>query len=355
MNFVLSYTPGFSVSQHESDQFQQTQNLGAQWAWTPSRRLMVRLRQDFSISTNPFEQVGREPLLPGLGGLFGPYYNNVLPNTKRTTLVSGAEVMVRLSPHSAVGFSGGYQSFDYQNLPNLSTVSSLPLVSSHTFNASAYYSQQLSRQMTIGVQYALFDMYSDPDSRTQAHDVLLFDTLHLTSKQSLTVYGGPEYARSHSLETVQLNPSMFLTGEVTSRSWRPSAGLTYAWTGSRNALELQFVRRLDSGNGLMNAESMTNGSVAVRSRFAKRSTVEGRVQVSDQEAFGSTTGSTSATEQSFRSTWLGVGVTRELSSHLSARLDYADVRQNGSSTNAPANHQLVQLSLGYHLVKPIGR
>ena len=133
--------------------------------------------------------------------------------------------------------------------------------------------------------------------------------------------------------------------------WRPTAGLMYSWAGERNSYEVQFIRRLNSGNGLMNAQSMTFGSVAARSRFTRRMTGEVRVQVNNQDSFNSTY------QQSFRSTWVGGKLTRDFASRFSLRLDYSYVWQSGSGQNLyiPGNHQLVQLSFAYHLVKPVGR
>jgi hypothetical protein len=310
---------------------------------------MVRLRQDYSASTNPFEEVGRVALLPELGGFFGPNYSSVLPYTKRTTLVSNAETDIRLSPHSSIGFTGSYQDYQYAAIDNYQFALNESLMPAHTVNASAFYSQQLSRAFTTGVQYAYFDIYSQPDSRTQAQDLLLFGTVHLTQKQELTIYGGPEYTRSHNFEATTAGTLLF-GDRLFNRSWRPAAGATYSWTGARNAIQLQYVRRLSDGGGLMGATSMNNGSAGFRSRLSSRWSADVQVAVSDEAAFNSLIAS------EFRSTWAGAGLALDMTRNFTARLDYAHVKQDGVNMSyVPASGELVQLSLEYHFVKPVGR
>ena len=77
--WTLSYTPGVSISQHNTSDNQYAHNAAGDLVWMPDSRVMVHLRQDYSLSTNPFETVGRVPLLPGLGGPLGPNYDGVLP------------------------------------------------------------------------------------------------------------------------------------------------------------------------------------------------------------------------------------------------------------------------------------
>ena len=349
VNWTLSYTPGGSFSQHALDQFQYTQNASGQLVWTPNNRIMLRLRQDYSVSTNPFEQVGRVALLPQLGGLFGPNYQDVLPYTKRTTYVSNAELIFRLGPHTALGFTGGYQQFDYNSLTNNVTVGTPALIPSHTVSGSAFFSQQISQAHTLGVQYAYFDIYSFPESRAQANDVMLFDKWQITARNTVTLFAGPEYVRMHDFVVLPIGPFL-VGGQLFSTGWRPMGGLTYEWHGTRNAIQVQGVRSVSSGGGLMGASSMTSGLVGVRSRFSKRWTGNVNLQIADQSNLDT------AIKQSFRSVWAGGGLTYDVTRHFSVRIDYAWVRQTGQALlYVPGNQQLVQISLDFHFLKPVGK
>ena len=199
-NWTLSYTPGVSVSQHDTNSTEFTHNMAADGFWKVTPRLTLHARQDYSISTNPFETVGRVALLPDLGGYFGPNYDGVIPYSKRTALVSNADINYRLTPHLGVGITGGFQQFNYSSLDN-SQLAAADLINSTVVNGSVYLSDEISKKQTLGVQAAYMDIYSYgmQQSRVQVPALLLFDTVRFTPHAVLTVYAGPEYARSSGL------------------------------------------------------------------------------------------------------------------------------------------------------------
>jgi hypothetical protein len=128
--------------------------------------------------------------------------------------------------------------------------------------------------------------------------------------------------------------------------------VTYAWSGTQDALTLDFSRRISSGGGLMNANTTTYGSAAFRSRLSKRWTSEVRVSVDDQEAFDLFN-----QNSYFRTVWAGGGLVREMNRSLSIRLDGAYINQTGSllSGYMPGNHGLVQITFDVHFMKGLGR
>jgi hypothetical protein len=346
-NWTLSYTPGVSISQHSTDTSQYTQNVAADGLWKVTPRLTLHARQDYSLSTNPFETVGRVALLPDLGGYFGPNYDGVIPASKRTSFVSNADIAYRMTAHTAIGITGGYQQFNYDSVDNKQLPSAV-LINSTVINGSVFVSDQISRRQTLGVQLAYTDIYSysSQQSRVQAPAVLLFDTVKLTPHSVLTVFGGPEYARSSAV--IPFPP---LLASISQRDWHPAAGVTYSWQGKREAVNLQFSRRISTGGGLMNANVMTFGSAALRSRLTKRWTTEARLSVDNQDAldlFNQTT--------NFRTIWAGGSVLRDFNRKLSIRLDGAYARQTGSGLGfMPGNHGLIQVTVDIHFLKGLGR
>jgi hypothetical protein len=347
-NWTLSYTPGVSISQHATDTSQFTHNLAADGLWKPTSRLTLHARQDYSISTNPFETVGRVALLPDLGGYFGPNYDGVIPSSRRTAIVSSADINYRMTAHTSIGITGGYQQFNYDTVDSSQLPASY-LVNSTVINGSIYVSDQISRKQTLGVQLAYTDIYSysSQESRVQAPAVLLFDTIKLSQHSTLTVFAGPEYSRS-ATEIVIVAP---LQATVSQRDWHPSAGVTYVWSGTQDALTLQFSRRISTGGGLMNANIMTFGSAAFRSRLTKRWTSEARVSVDNQDEIDLTNQSTY-----FRTVWAGGSLTREVNRNFSLRVDGAYVRQTGAGIGfMPGDHGLVQITADFHFLKGLGR
>ena len=175
-------------------------------------------------------EVGRSPLMQELGGLFGPYYGNVLPYTRRETEVSDAEVVYRLTPHSAIGVTHGYQNsitttwlFQRQSDP------------SHNFNGSVFYSQEISRRLTRGAD-AIFDIYSDPDARTRPR-IFCCSTPGTSLPGTPSRFGAVRgirattwgtgadlYGTISGITITWTQPTQLLRHE----SWRPTAGLMYS-------------------------------------------------------------------------------------------------------------------------------
>jgi hypothetical protein len=350
-SWTLSYTPGVSISQHDTSDYQYTQNGGAEVTWDPSTRFHMRLRQDYTVTTNPFESVGREPVLPTLGGFTGPTSNTLLPNTKREMMISSAEIMTRVSPHGAFGFTGGYQKFDYGDIPG--TENNLQLTGSHTYLGTAFYSLQVSRSTTIGVQTAVFDIFSSLQGilgeRTQSYDVQVYDAWKMTARSVLTIYTGAEYSR-------EFEPNFPLA-----KHWRPDASASYAWNGVRNAVTLDYVRRTSDGGGVVGSALTNHGVANLRSRITKTWGLEGRFEATDQIALQGFL--------EFRSFWAGGAITHDWGRNLRFRLDYDRVRQNAyeskvipaellqliPSTFPVGEHNLIQFSVDYHFMRPISR
>jgi len=340
-NWTLSYTPGFSYSADDENNNQYSQNLAGDMTWKPSARLQVHVRQDFSLTDNPFETVGRVDLLPGLGGPLGPNYDGVLPDTKRTSLVSNLDVAYLLGEHTSVGFTGGFQKFTYD--ATTSSTTAFPYVNSAVVTGSAFLSHQFSSTLTAGVQFAYTDIYSTGAdvARTQAPAPMLFVKLVPTSHTEITIFGGPEYARTR--EVIASVP-------VFERHWYGTYGGTWTWNGRRNAFDVQAQRRIANGGGVMEAVQSTSAGAGFRFRMAKRVLVQGRTSWSDERGVGLI-----SSGSRFRSLWVGGGPVFELSRLFSLRTDVAYVHQSQLNLSPVAgNHMLVQGSLEYRFHKSLG-
>jgi hypothetical protein len=127
--------------------------------------------------------------------------------------------------------------------------------------------------------------------------------------------------------------------------------VTYIWTGTHDAVNLQFSRRISSGGGLMNANTMTFGSAAFRSRFTKRWTAEARLSVDNEDEIDLINQNVY-----FQTVWTGGSLAREVNRHCTIRMDGAYVRQTGAGLGfAPGNHGLIQLTVDVHFLKGLGQ
>lgn len=339
--WTLSYTPGISYSQDDQNNSQYTNNVAGDGVWRPNARWQIHARQDYSLTNNPFESVGRVDLLPGLGGPLGPNYNGVLPDTKRTSLVSNLDLAYRITEHTAIGMTGGFQKYDYD--ATTSSTSGFPYVNSKVISGSVFLSHQFSSLVSAGAQFAYTDIYSTGAAvaRTQAPAPMLFVKLTPTLRSEITVFAGPEYARTREVLT---------TGPVFERNWYPTMGATVSWSGQRNAFDIQVERRIANGGGVLEAVKSTSAGAGYRVRLAQKLLAELRANWSDQKGLGVLSGG-----NYFRSLWAGGGPVFELTRMLNLRADVAYVHQDQQGLGVIAgNHMLVQGSLEYRFHKGLG-
>ncbi len=349
--YTISYTPGISGSQHGSDNTEFTQNAAGDILWAPTQRWTLHARQDYSVTTNPFETVGRVALLPELGGLFGPIYNGVFPTVKRTTLVSNGDVSYKLSARSAIGVTAGYQTYDFGQAYVI--IGPTPvLYNAQQFNGSVFFSEQITRHQAIGVQATYSDQYVHAiESRTQVPSVLVFDEIVLRPKSVLTVFGGPSYPRSSGLFPIGTTPLGPLMVSLKKEGWEPLVGAVYSWNGHRNAVNAQYLRQVTNPGGLLSTVLSNYGTASFRSHLVRRWTGSVRIDIDDEQLW-----TAGPTNYSFRTIAMGGGLTYDITRHFWARLDAAYVKQvTHNLYYAPGDHALVQLTIDYHFLKGIGR
>jgi len=344
--WTLSYTPGFSYSPNDVDNNQYTQNFAGDIVWKPNSRVQVHARQDYSLTDNPFETVGRVDLLPGLGGPLGPNYNGIIPDTRRTSVVSNLDVSYAVAEHSAIGFTGGFQKYDYSSTQT--ATSSISYENSEVINGSVFYSHQFLRELTAGVQVAYSDYYSTglDTSRTQAPAPMLFVKLLPNQSTEITLYGGGQYARTSERFAV----SSVTIAEPLQTNWYPTFGGTVAWSHRRQAFDATADERISNGGGVLAAVRSINAGGGYRVRLAQRLLAEARVNYGDEKALGSY-----SKGDYLRSVWAGGGPVIDINRSWSVRGDVAYVHQEEFGLGQVAgNHLLVQGSLDFRFKKNLG-
>ena len=344
-SWTLSYTPGVSYSQNDSQNSQYTQNLGGDWVWKPNGRVLLHVRDDFSRTDNPFESIGRVDLLPPLGGTTGPGYNGVLADTKRTSSVTNVDLSYMVGEHSAVGLTAGYQLYDYD--ATTSATSTLPYVNSHVVTASVFFSHQYSRELTMGVQMSYMDIYSTGGqiARTQAPAPMMFAKITPSLHTEITIFAGPEYTRTR--EEITVGP---ISVASYTHKWYPTYGGTVNWSGNRNGWSVEAQQRIANGGGVLEAVKNISAGAGYRLRMSQRWTGELRANYTDQEGIGVLNSGSY-----FKSLWAGGGPTFQVTSRWALRGQLAYVHQTEAGLWPVAgNHLLVQGSLEYRLRKNLG-
>jgi hypothetical protein len=351
----LTYAPGLILSQRLP--YQSTQMGGADIHYMPTPRLSFHVRQDYAVTTDPFQSLIQNGFLPQPSPTNRPNTPAIFPRYKQTVFSSNAGVGYRLSRRTSVGLNGYYSDVRYDILANGLANGRSALVRTKTATGTAYWSHQLSARQTIGFQYTLLDL-SFPQggslgflpgfTRTRAHNFQFFDNITLSRRSTLSVYAGPEYYQTHGQEFV--NFFFFLIEVPFHRtSWSQSAGAVYNWKGTKNAIQAGYSRAITDGGGLIGAVKNNSGFVRIRRQLPAQLTGDLGGQVSDNSGLD-----LPSNQYHYRVVSGSAGLTRKINSRTSLRLSYS--RLNQTTTIVPVgNHDRAELSLSYDLRKPLGR
>jgi hypothetical protein len=349
MRFSASYAPGIEAASY-SNSTQLSQSANGTFDWTPMRHLQIHLRQDYSVTINPFARIQDAFVISQLGPLLRPNDYVITNDTRPRMLDSEAGVSYALDAHTNVGFSGSFVDRSYDNLSNLQSSGSA-LLAGDTSTASASFSHQFSATQTSGLQFVWSDLSFSDQSQTHAYGLLYSQTMKLTPRMALTLYAGPQYSSSYSLS--EINLSVFaLQLRVKQHGWSPACGGTYNWTGDRNAFRVEFMRRVSDGGGLMGAITLTGGSAQFRRNFSSLWAMNLGLNLSDNQALGLLPG----TQEYLRTEGGSLGLQRRLSDKTSVQLSYSRVWQSGQiQLYAPGTQDRVEFGMEYHFTRPVGR
>jgi len=337
LKWNLSYRPGVIVGAHSllSNQFNQV--FGTTLELQPTMRWSFKLRQDYSLTTDPFDRLGA-PLQPALTPLDRPNQVTVLPPLRRTASFSAAGVSYRLSRHTSLGLTGSYA---LQNYSDYGNVWAGPLINNRVVTGNTYLSRQVSRRYVLGVGYRVRRLtFSGYDMPTLTHSILSFHEFDITANTSFVIYAGPEYARTRSQTFALRNASA---------SWSPAAGAIYSWSGRRDSLQAGFSRNVNDGGGLQGPVWLNAGWLRVGRQLTRRWAADLGAELAQQTALAAAPGH-------LRMLRGGAGFRRELGRNASLRFSYERLYQTGGSPlYRPGNHNRVALSIEHSFMRPLGR
>jgi hypothetical protein len=341
LRWNLSYRPGVVVGAHSLLGNQFSQLLGTNFEAQPSARWSLKLRQDYSLTTDPFDRLGEAALQPGLSPLNRPNELTILPPLRRTASFSGAGLNYRLSRHTAAGVTASYAMQSYGEYAGGWTG---PLINNRVATGSGYLSQHISRRYSTGLEYRVRELaFPGSELGARTHSILSFHQFAVSANSSFVFYGGPEYARIRGQTTNLRNP-------LASVSWSPAAGAIYTWSGMRNKLQAGYSRQISDGGGLQAAVRLNAGWLRVGRQIGRRWAAEVGSELAQQTALPGTLGCR------LRMLRAGAGVYREVGRNATLRLSYDRLYQQGSALGyRPGNHNRVMLSLEQTFMRPLGR
>jgi hypothetical protein len=347
LHWVLTYAPGFTFYQRTSSRNETDQNASVNFEYRLSPHVTFRAQDSFLKSSNVFNQPDLASAGTVSGGAQEANVSVIAPIADLLRNSGNVGITYQFAANGMVGASGTFTNLHY---PDPSEVPGLFDSASH--GGSAFYSLRVSKMHYIGVTYQYQRLLSYPapgTNQTQTHSLLLFYTLYLTPRFSISAFGGPQYSDA--------GPQFSDTAATPSpafRSWSPEAGGSLSWQGRMSSVAVSYSHLISGGGGLIGAVRMDSGTASIRqqlSRMLSASVAGGYTQNDILAATpmlnsnGHTVSGTASLQQQF-------------GQHLSLQLGYTRLHQDYSSVvvlAATPNTNREFASISYQFSRPLGR
>jgi hypothetical protein len=347
-HLVLTYAPGFTFYQRESSLNEADENASINFQYRLSPHVTFSARDGFQKSSNVFNQPDLASAAVVSGGTEDGNFSVIAPVADRLSNTGNAGITYQFAANSMVGAGGTFTNLHYpdqaQEVPGL--------FDSESQGGLAFYSVRVSKINYLGATYEYQRLLSFPTpgtNETQTHALLLFYTVYLTPRFSISVFGGPQYA--------ELGPQFANTGSAVSpasRSWNPAAGGSLSWQGHLSSVAISYSHLITSGGGLIGAVRTDNVSASIRQQLRRTlsATIAGGYAQNDILAAAALTGADGHTISGSASLQQQVG------QHLSFQLGYTRLHQDYSTVAVLAltpdtNREFVSIS--YQFSRPLGR
>jgi len=345
-HLVMTYAPGFTFYQHISSRNETDQNAAIDFQYRLSPHVTFAAHDGFQKSSSVFNQPDLGSAAAVSGGTEGGNFSVIAPIADHLSNTGNVGLTYQFALNEMVGASGTFTNLHY---PNQAEVPGL--FDSESQGGSAFYALRVSKVNYLGVAYQYQRLQSFPTlgtNETQTHALLLFYTLRLSTKFSISVFGGPQYA--------DLGPQFSTTGSApspASSSWNAEAGGSLSWQGRVTNLAVSYAHMISSGGGLIGAvrQDIANASIGQQLSKTLSASVGGTYAQNDLLApsmpsdNGHTISGTASLQQ-------------QVGQHLNVQLGYTRLHQDYSgvailSGTPDTNREFVSLS--YQFSRPLGR
>ena len=346
---ALYYGPSFTYSSNISSYNNTAHAVGADFDYHFTRRLSVTSRNSFSLSSTPYESLQANAQLPDLGVLTRQNSNTVGTDVRSRLGQSQSDLVYLLGAHTSVGLGG---TFNSSRAESLHTGSLTDLTQDFRgWSGHAFYSHQLTKRYSFGMQYSARDFYSEAtigQFSSLSHQALGFLNIQLKPAVQLSIFAGPEFSDidNHYVILATSIPVHFQTTTF-------AGGSSFAWRGERNGLSLSFVQQVgDSGINGAGSVMVRTASLDGQHRLGKFSNVSLHSSYISNNQFDPLSQTSLADYVSG-----GVSLSRVLGPRLT--LQISGVRQQLLG-RAPVgfqqrSHDIASVSLSYTFQQPVGR
>ena len=346
-HFVMTYAPGLTFYQRNSSLNETDQNAAIDFQYRLSPHVTFSARDGFQKSSNVFNQPNLASAGAVSGGTQGGNFSVIAPIADRLSNAGNVGITYQFALNAMIGASGTFTNLHY---PNPAEVPGL--FDSESQGGSAFYALRVSKVNYIGATYQYQRLLSFPapgTNETQTHAVLLFYTLYPSSRFSVTVFGGPQYADLGPQYSENIS-----TASPWSRSWNPEAGGSLSWQGHLSHLALSYAHMISSGGGLIGAVQMDSANASIGQQLSKtlNASVGGGYTQND------ILGATSQASISGHTVSGTASLQQQFGQHFNVQLGYTRLHQAYSAvailaTTPNTNREFVAIS--YQFSRALGR
>ncbi len=354
-HWTLDYAAGLVVNQRLTARNQGSHSLLGELTYRTSPHSTLRLRDVFSLTTSFFNQFQSNFGIPGTGSLQQPNQSIITPISKQLNNLGSAEFNWQFSASDMVGGSGTFYLSHFRDLPPGTTVS---LVDTRTEEADGFYTHRFTPRNWTGIAYKFQRLSFSPGAdKANTQSFLLFHTIYLRPRMTLSFFAGPEYSTldSQVVTTVLDLPLLTLVSTpVSENRWTVSGGASYSWQGELTSVQISGSRKITDGGGLLSVVELNTGSAALRRQLRRTTVFDVGVIYGDNRAVGDFfTGPARV-----KSVSGSLGLEQRLRANFVLSLGYSRDYQQQSANLPPAldvNHNRGWVAISYDFVKAIGR
>ena len=343
----LLYSSGFTMYHNYSDLNHIDHNLDVNIRYRLRPHVTLNLRESFVKAGYLQSLPDQNDINSTVGIIQKPNSSIIPPLAEILTNLTTAQLTYQLSPNSMVGANGTLSELWYSNNRSLAPLGPYPngLVDSGTQAGEAFYVRRLSRRQYIGGNYEFQKFLAHPSiADTKAQSAILFYTLYLPPRLSVSVFGGP-----------QRSDTPVLGGGMSSRvrMWSPELGASIGYRLRRINFAAGFSRALAEGGGLSSAVRSNTATGSVRVLTEKRLSVG----LSVGYATNATLNVPFLPANSGHTVLGSVFLQQKLGQHMGIHFDYTRLHQTYNIVaivNAPNQHR-IEGGISYEFEKSLGR
>jgi hypothetical protein len=346
-HLVMTYAPGFTFYQRFSARNETDQNAAIDFQYRLSPHVTFAAHDGFQKSSSVFTQPDLGSAGAVSGGTEGGNFSVIAPIADHLTNSGNVGLTYQFALNAMIGASGTFSNLHY---PNQSEVPGL--FDSESQGGSAFYALRVSKVNYLGVAYQYQRLQSFPTpgtNETQTHALLLFYTLRPSTRFSISIFGGPQYA--------ELGPQFSATGSTpspASSSWNPEAGGSVSWQGRMTNLAISYAHMISSSGGLIGAVKQDIASASIGQQLSKRLSAS----VGGMYAQNDILGAPSLASDNGHTISGTASLQQQVGQHLNVQLGYTRLHQVYSGVAILAgtpdtNREFVALS--YQFSRPLGR